>query len=85
MVYNYNEVIFVLLSMGQIGKTYKVCDINLDKNAVKRFEMLGMTHNSHISVISKNRSGAMIIYIRGTRFAIGKSFAEGISVAEVMV
>lgn len=68
------------LSDGAIGKTYRVREINLETAVKRRFEILGMTVNSAVTVLNKKRRGAEIIKIRGTRFAIGKEFAEGIVV-----
>lgn len=63
---------------GTIGKTYSVAAINLSTPVKRRFEILGMTENAKISLVNKSFSGAMIIKIRGTRFAIGRAFAKGI-------
>lgn len=65
---------------GNIGMTYKVLEINLPEKIKRRLQMLGMTDNTDISILNKKFSGAVIIKIRGTRFAIGKAFAQGIIV-----
>ncbi len=39
-----------------------------------------MTGSAAVTVMNKKRGGAMIIRVRGTRFAIGREFAEGIIV-----
>ena len=70
------------LSEGKISRDYRVCDILLDLNIKRRLEMLGMTHNTIIRVMNKKRAGPMIIKIRGTRFALGKGFCDGIFVEE---
>lgn len=66
------------LIQGKVGETYHVRDIRLDTVASRRFEILGMTKGAGVSILNKKRSGAMIVKVRGTRFAIGKKFAEGI-------
>lgn len=66
------------LSEAQIGKTYSVDRINLKTDVRRRFEILGMTGRAAVTVMNRKRGGAMIIRVRGTRFAIGKEFAEGI-------
>ena len=71
------------LSEGKISKDYRVCDIRLGLNIKRRLEMLGMTHNTVVRVMNKKRSGPMIIKIRGTRFALGKGFCDGIFVEAV--
>lgn len=68
------------LSETQIGKTYTVDRINLKTNVRRRFEILGMTGSAAVTIMNKKRGGAMIIRVRGTRFAIGREFAEGIIV-----
>lgn len=65
---------------GKCGESYLVRDICLEENAKRRFEILGLTHNSEVKIMGHKKSGSMIIKIRGTRFAIGKSFADGIFV-----
>ena len=42
----------------------------------------GMTGDCRILVMNKKKRGAMVIKVRGTRFAIGKSIAEHIEVRE---
>ena len=64
-----------------IGTNYIIKKINLDETVKRRFEILGMTESSVISVLNKKSSGA-IINVRGTRLAIGKNFAKGISLKE---
>ena len=66
------------LSQAEIGLSYKIHGIELDLKVKRRLQMLGMTHGTEISVLNKKPSGPMIIKVRGTRFAIGKSFCEGI-------
>ena len=44
--------------------------------------MLGMTHGTEILVLNKKPSGPMIIKVRGTRFAIGRKFCDGIILEE---
>ena len=68
----------IALMQGELGKRYRVMDIRLDTAVKRRFEILGMTKGASVSILNKKRSGSMIIKIRGTRFAIGKKFAEGI-------
>lgn len=70
----------MILREGEIGKSYKVKNIDLPEDAERRLEILGMTENTNISIVNKKKSGSMIIRIRGTRFAIGKGFAEKITV-----
>ena len=73
----------MLLSQGKKGGTYKVKALNMPKEALRRFEVLGMTLGTNITLINIAYSKAMIIKLRGTRFAVGKNFCEQIEVEAV--
>ena len=66
------------LSAAKKGFSYTVEKIELDLKIKRRLQMLGMTHGTQISVLNKKASGPVIIKVRGTRFAIGKRFCDGI-------
>ena len=66
------------LSDAKKGSSYTVEKIELDLKIKRRLQMLGMTHGTEIKVLNKKASGPMIINVRGTRFAIGKKFCDGI-------
>lgn len=70
----------MILIQGKIGHTYKIKKINLEDAVKRRLEMLGMTEETDISLLNSKRSGSVIIKVRGTRFALGKRFAEGIEI-----
>lgn len=70
------------LSQAEIGSSYKIEGIELDLKVKRRLQMLGMTHGTEISVLNKKPSGPMIIKVRGTRFAIGKRFCDGINLED---
>ncbi|MBS7007529.1 FeoA family protein [Anaerostipes sp.] len=61
---------------------YLVEEIQLELATKRRLESLGMTEGSKIIVMRKKRNGAVIIKIRGTRFALGKEIVRGIQVRE---
>lgn len=60
------------------GENVIISEINLQEKTTRRLEMLGMTKGTKVSVLEKKRSGPMIIKVRGTRFALGRSFVKGI-------
>ena len=60
------------VSQAQKGRTYLVKKVNLEGNIERRLEMLGMTDQVKLMVLNKKNQGAVIIKVRGTRFAIGK-------------
>ena len=71
------------LNEGKIGKKYEVEEIQLALKIERRMEALGMTCGTVITFMNKKRHGAIIIKVRGTRFALGRSIAEKIQVKEV--
>ncbi len=60
------------------GENVIIREINLQEKTTRRLEMLGMTKGTKVSVLEKKRSGPMIIKVRGTRVALGRSFVRGI-------
>lgn len=66
------------LKDAKIGNKVVIVNINLEHSVKRRFEVLGMTVGTTVSIINRKKSGTMIINIRGTRFAVGKDFAKGI-------
>lgn len=68
----------MILSNAQAGHSYTIEKIELDLRVKRRLQVLGMTHGTKISVLNKKVSGPMIIKVRGTRFAVGKRFCDGI-------
>lgn len=68
---------------GIIGKTYIVQKIHLELAIERRLEILGMTEGAKIQILNKKEGGAVIVKIRGTRFAVGKRIAEGIQIGSV--
>ena len=69
------------INTAALGTSYIIKRITLDEPVKRRFEILGMTESSAISVLNKKSSG-VIINVRGTRLAIGKDFAEGVELDE---
>ena len=71
------------VSQAQKGRTYLVKKVNLEGNIERRLEMLGMTDQVKLMVINKKNQGAVIIKVRGTRFAIGKEIEDAIKIEEM--
>lgn len=65
---------------GKKGETYTAEYIDLEENEKRRLEILGLTHNAEVKILNARKNGSMIITVRGTRFAIGKKFAQGIKI-----
>ncbi|MCI9553027.1 MAG: ferrous iron transport protein A [Acutalibacter sp.] len=61
---------------------WQVEALNLPLELGRRLEALGMIPGSRVDVLRKKRRGAMIITVRGTRFAMGRDIAAHITVKE---
>lgn len=68
------------LRMMEIGQTAKVGKLTLRHDTSKRLEMLGLTGGTQIKLLNKKKAGAVIVKLRGTRYAFGREIAEGIEV-----
>ena len=68
---------------GQKGSTLQVMHMDLPLQTERRLEVLGMLEGTRITVVNRKKRGAMIIKIRGTRFAVGENITEHIEVEEV--
>ena len=68
---------------GIVGRAYTVKNIILPARIVKRLEALGMISGTRVSILNKRKT-AVIIMVRGTRFALGKALAENIDVEAVL-
>lgn len=70
------------LASARLGGTYTVIDLELDMVTRRRLEALGLTRGTKIKLLNRNRSGSVIIMVRGSRFALGKNIAESIQMRE---
>ncbi len=62
------------------GGDVRVSTISLSEDTKRRLFILGMTDGTSVSVLRRRRRGAMIIKVRGVRYAVGRKIAEGIFV-----
>lgn len=72
------------LNQGELHHTYEVKTIKLPLQTERRLEALGLTGGAKITIMNKKRHGALIMKLRGTRFAIGKNIACNIEVEEAI-
>lgn len=69
------------LSDGAVNQTYRVVTIeNLELPVERRLEAIGLTGGTNIAILNKKKKGAMIVKVRGTRFAVGQHIAQGIEI-----
>lgn len=69
---------------GVPDSSYRVDALDLPLELSRRLEALGMIGGSQVRVLRKKRRGAMIISVRGTRFAVGMDIARHITVKEAL-
>ena len=68
---------------GEKGSTLLVLRMALPVQTERRLEVLGMLEGTRIVVVNRKKRGAMIVKIRGTRFAMGQSITRHTEVKEV--
>lgn len=68
------------LQEGYPGKAYTVKALELPIKLERRLESLGLIEGAEIAVLRKKRRGAMIVKVRGTRFAVGYGISSHITV-----
>ena len=69
----------LILFDGIKNNFYSVHSMNLPLKTAKRLEALGMTSGTQIAVLNKKKS-AMVVAVRGTRFALGQAIAKNIEI-----
>lgn len=65
---------------GLVKNTYVVTGIHTEEAIMRRLEALGINEGTALTLMNRKRNGASIIKVRGTRWAIGRDIAAGISV-----
>ena len=71
------------LDKGTIDSKYILENMNLPINIEKRLEAIGMTQGTTIKILNNKNEGTIIVYVRGTRFAMGKNISKNITVSEI--
>lgn len=67
---------------GKIGGAFRVTGITVGGNVTRRLQALGMNEGTKIEILNRKKNGAIIIKVRGTRWALGKLIAMGIRIEE---
>lgn len=68
---------------GQTGGQYLVEDMKIEEDISRRLQALGLIEGTRLKLLNRKRNGSLIIYVRGTRLALGKHITSGIEVGEV--
>lgn len=72
------------LADARLGGTFTVGILELDMVTMRRLEALGLTKGTKIKLLNRNRSGSVIIMVRGSRLALGRKIAEAIRMREAL-
>lgn len=67
---------------GKLNCKYIIDEISVKESIMRRLEALGMNKGTQIQILNKKRKGAMVIKVRGTRLALGKSIISQIVIKE---
>ena len=73
----------MVLEDAEINVTYLVEEVYLPRVLERRLDALGIINGTKIKVLNKKAQGAMVIFVRGARFAIGSGIAENVKVRKV--
>ena len=68
---------------AELNKVYTVENIFLENPISRRLEALGINEGTPVCVLTRKKSGALIVKIRGTRLALGKHITSNIEIKEV--
>lgn len=66
------------------GKEVTVESILLEDVLYRRLEALGLNEGTSLYVVTKKKSGAMVVKVRGSRLALGKQITSNIEVKETV-
>lgn len=64
------------LAEGLIGKVYRVTGMDVEVNAMRRLEAMGMIDGTRITILNRKKNGTTIFKVRGTRLAVGRDLAK---------
>ena len=71
------------LNETPIEKDFRVADVRENEKILRRLEALGILEGTRVRVLNRKRNGAIIIKVRGSRWALGNDIAQGIEVEEL--
>lgn len=71
------------LSMVQSGKQIQIVNIEAGWGLRRRLADMGLTPDLKITVISSQRTGSVVLDVRGSRLALGRGISKKIMVNTV--
>lgn len=70
------------LCEGKVGEVFQVTGLSVGGSVTRRLQALGINEGTKIEILNRKKNGAIIIKIRGTRWALGRPIALGIRIEE---
>lgn len=67
---------------GEKGNSYRVRELFMEEALMRRLQALGLNEGTTVKILNRKRDGALIVYVRGTRLAVGKHISTNIEVSE---
>ena len=67
---------------GTTGKQYRVERLETSEEVTRRLQALGLIEGTPLKLLNRKKRGALILYVRGTRLALGKDISSHILVKE---
>ena len=67
---------------GTIGRQYLVEGMETSDEVTRRLQALGLIEGTPLKLLNRKKKGALILYVRGTRLALGKDISSRILVKE---
>lgn len=65
---------------GTKGSTYEILDLKVSDHIAHRLQAIGILEGTKVQILNKKKKGAIIIKVRGSRWAIGAGIARGMIV-----
>lgn len=73
----------VTLARAAVGGTYRLVSFEgLPEATARRLESVGMTRGTQVTVLNNKSRGTVIVRVRETRWAMGRSISGGIVVEQ---
>ena len=74
---------FMTLYDGKKNTSYVVRDLYMEENLMRRLQALGINEGTQVRILNRKRDGAILLYVRGTRLAVGRHITANIEVEEI--
>lgn len=67
---------------GKTGRKYRVESMETGEEVTRRLQALGLIEGTPLTLLNRKKRGALILYVRGTRLALGKDISSHILIKE---